>query len=432
MASMRRMLGRAQKALAGRSFDSESGDPRDRVSGKTIWSLLNGIFAWSIDRDSEGRSIVSTTRNRPVEDLAPDLALRTARKALAVLRLLGLVAADEGRLGQSPSLDLWVCWSELSQWVEELERSPAPVRRRSARVPQEVGHGAGDSRSRCRSGIVEGAGPASSTVPERHRPLCDGSDGSETGSRTSSLSGDSERSQGGQAREEEERPAADPEQVGAMIERGVPVAFIRRQGERREARDESQRANPQRSTLNSQPSETLDRLRSDLRRLGVKLVDELLADALQLQSPERVAEVLAFAISREIPTGDKPLRPWGPGAVFLRLTRRDLVDLPADDGWPKSDPVWKAEWDKQAAKRAREKDLAISRKAAAARSKSIQALEAEFGHLVDQVPPRQLVAALEIGWRSEIRSVEDLRQPMIRRELLLAAALGKFNTSEGE
>ena len=118
--------------------------------------------------------------------------------------------------------------------------------------------------------------------------------------------------------------------------------------------------------------------------------------------------------------------------MFLRLTRHDLVDLPADDGWAKSDPTWKAEWDKQAARRARDRDAITSRKAAAARSKSIEALEAEFGPLVDQVEPRRLFDALEIGWRSEVRTREDLRQPMIRRELLILAAVGKFNTSEGE
>ena len=118
--------------------------------------------------------------------------------------------------------------------------------------------------------------------------------------------------------------------------------------------------------------------------------------------------------------------------MFLRLTRHDLVDLPADDGWAKSDPAWKAEWDKQAARRARERDAMTSRKASAARSKSVAELEAEFGPLLDQLTPKQQRDALGIAWRAEVRQVEDLKQPMVRRELLMLAAVGKFNTSEGE
>jgi len=438
IASMRSLLRRAAIALQGRSI-SLTGDAKQAVGGGTLFKVLESVFAWSLE-SKEGRTTVSHTRGRPISEIAPGLSLRAKRGALAVLRSEQCQSCVQGRdyrLGQSPAVDMWISWPMLAEFVELLERSPAAPRRRRKPVTVPVAqnvtvqrcecHGAAEEESRCSGCTVQGAAAALSTVQRLHRPLYDGLDGSETESNSSSIPGDSERSQGDPEREEEESP--ERKQVGSLlVERGVPVAFIRTSGQPWPGRPA--RAS-QGAGFEGDPS-TLNALRSDLRRLGVKLVDELLADALQLNSLERVAEVVAYAISREIPTDGKPLRPWGPGAVFLRLTRHDLVDLPADDGWAKSDPAWKAEWDKQASRRAREREAMTSRKAAAARSKSIEALEAEFGSLVDQVEPRRLFDSLEIGWRSEVRSREDLRKPMIRRELLILAAVGKFNTSEGE
>jgi hypothetical protein len=477
IASQRKLLSRAAQALQGRSIEHPSGNPKDAIAGRTIAAVLDGIFAWSL-QTVDGRTVVTTTRNRPVAELVPELALRTIRKCLLVLRsevARCCIAGDLDRVGQSPCVDLWICWSELLEWVEYLERTPVPVRTRKKSVftvPQNEVHGAAIGSSRCRGYTVDGAAAAPSTVPRLHRPLYDDLDGSETiEENSSSLPESAGRPQGHSGQmEEEEKPSAGEagsrgsgqSAVGRMAgglaydHSGAVVGFYRSQkgptggslaldvdgvtgaspeavgeavgpteagGGRREAgaRDGPSTPNPQPSTSRSELRELLN------QRLKVALADELLDIALRYVDLQHVAAVVAYAISREITLSDgSVLKPWGAGAVYLRLSKPDLIPQSPEDGWAAPGPHWKAAWAKELSRRKREAEAERARQQAAVRSLTLAELEQKFGREVDVIDPNLQRAALEIGWRQQIRTRSDLAEPMVRREVLFAYATGKL------
>ena len=175
IATLRKLLTRADKALKGRSIDSSSGHPKDRVGGKTLAAILNGVFAWSLSTDpTTGRTVVTTTRWRPVQELAPELDLRTIRKGLAVLRsaeACECIAAKEGRVEQSPAVDLWIVWSRLDAWVQLLEAVPAPKRSKRVTVEAEVTVPQ-EADLTVPQDAFHGAAASPSMVPRLHRPWC--------------------------------------------------------------------------------------------------------------------------------------------------------------------------------------------------------------------------------------------------------------------
>lgn len=394
IASMRRLLTRAAKALKGQSIATPgSTSSKDRVGGRTLAKILDGVFAWSIATDGQGKSIVTSTRWRPVAELVPELDLRTIRKGLSVLRspeARECVAAKEGRLGQSPAIDLWIAWTKLEEWAELLEAGGSSS---SVTVPREMVHGAARYGSQCRGVTVQGEAASLSTVPRRHRPLYDGSERIGT-KETSSL----------------------PVPASGSVEEEFPEADQRRVETDLKA---------------SKRRELVELLRQELE---VDLAEELADQAGELCGLDHAFAVARYAIEREIrieTSGNAGvLRPWGPGAVFRRLSKPGVAQLPVERGWAEPEARWSQEWARRAARREREAESGRASLRDSVERMERAELESRFGGLVDALSPRDQVATLPIEWRVEIKSREDLSKPMIRVALLRSAAVRELSKGE--
>lgn len=172
-------------------------------------------------------------------------------------------------------------------------------------------------------------------------------------------------------------------------------------------------------------AEQLAELQTRLRAVGIDLVDATLAAALSVgHSVESILRVIAHAAERP--------GWWGGGAVRLRLTRSDSVQLPLDRGWPQPDPRAKSRWESQQRKElaAQSLDALTQPKASTPATQQewdFEALERQHGGRIDASSIDELTELLSGEFlRQQLRrnrdGVDGRSTPMIRQQLLKAFA----------
>ena len=181
--------------------------------------------------------------------------------------------------------------------------------------------------------------------------------------------------------------------------------------------------------VETEPSKRRELIELLRQRLDVDLAEELADEAGKFAGLDHAIAVARHAIEREIvlPGNAGVLRPWGPGAVFRRLSKPGLVSLPVTRGWATACSDWKAEWDRQAGKRKRDAEAARASLRASIERLRPADLESQFSVLVERLSPQEQFELLPIEWRFEVKSREDLAVPMVRAALLRAAALRELS-----
>lgn len=158
------MLTRLGDLLAGLTFyPSDSLDGKNSISGANCYRVLQALHGWTANPKKDAPRPGWT--DKPADKLAPDLSARVVRRAKAILTAatgFHTVDTEDFRLNGSPRQWQRICWPNVAEWIEALETAAQTT------VPENRDHRAGAAVSPCRSGLVDRAAAACSTVPERH------------------------------------------------------------------------------------------------------------------------------------------------------------------------------------------------------------------------------------------------------------------------